>query len=51
MKEKYSFSVQKHSHEKIEEQFVSDIFTNIPYEHKKTGDPYIEPTVEDAQTI
>ena len=36
---------------KFEEQIVKDILNNVPYDHIKSEEPYVEPTVQDVQTI
>ena len=35
----------------FEREFAEDILNDKPYEHKKSGTPYVSPTVSDAATI
>ena len=36
---------------KFKEQIVIDILNNVPYDHVKTKQPYVEPTAQDAEKI
>ena len=51
VKEKYDFNEKPSLDDKFEEQIVIDILNNIPYDHVETEEPYVEPTVQDAETI
>ena len=51
VKEKYDFNEKSSVDDKFEEQIVMDILNNVPYDHVETEEPYVEPTVQDAETI
>ena len=51
VKEKYGFNEKPSLDDKFEEQIVMDILNNVPYDHAETEEPYVEPTVQDAETI
>ena len=51
IEEKYSFLEQKDTHGKSEEHIANDILNIVLYNYKKTDEPYIEPTVDDALKI
>ena len=51
VKEKYNLDEKPSVDDKFEEQIIMDILNNVWYDHIKTGEPYVEPTVQDAQTI
>ena len=51
VKEKYNLDEKPSVDDKFEEQIVMDILNNVWYDHIKTEEPYVEPTVQDAQTI
>ena len=50
-KEKYDFDEKSSFDDKFEEQIAMDIINNVPYDHIKTEEPYVEPIVQDVQTI
>ena len=49
--QKYNFVEQKNNHEKVEAEIVSDIINDVPYEHVKTDQEYVQQTADDVQTI
>ena len=51
IKQKCNFIEQKADNEKAEAEIVKDVINDVPYEHIKTDQQYIELTVDDAQTI
>ena len=51
VKEKYNLDEKPSVDDKFEEQIVMDILNNVWYDHIKTEELYVEPTVQDAQTI
>ena len=51
VKEKYSLDKKPSVDDKFEEKIVMDILNNVWYDHIKTEELYVEPTVQDAQTI
>ena len=51
MKEKYNFDEKASVDDKFEHQIVMDILNKVSYDHIKTVELYVEPTVQDAQTI
>ena len=51
IKQKYNFVEQKNDHEKVEAEIVSDIIKDVPYEHIKTDQEYVQQTADDVQTI
>ena len=51
VKEKYDFDEKPSVDDKYEEQIVMDILNNVLYDHIKTEEPYVELTVQDAETI
>ena len=50
-KEKYDFDEKSSFDDKFEEQIAMDILNNVPYDHIKTEETYIELIVQDVQTI
>ena len=48
---KYNFVEQKNIHEKVEAEIVSDIINDVPYEHIKTDQEYVQQTADDVETI
>ena len=48
---KFDFDKKPIVDDKFVEQIVMDILDHALYDHIKTEEPYIEPTVQDAQTI
>ena len=51
VKEKYDFDEKPSVDDKFEEQIVMEMLNNAPYDHIKTEELYVEPTVQDAETI
>ena len=51
VKEKYNFDEKPSADDKFEEQIFMDLLENVPYDHIKTEEPYIDPTPQDVQTI
>ena len=51
VKKKFDFDKKPIVDDKFVEQIVMDILDHALYDHIKTEEPYIEPTVQDAQTI
>ena len=51
MKEKYDFDEKPSDDDICEEQIVIDILNNLPYDHIKAEEPYVELAVQDAETI
>ena len=51
VKKKFDFDKKSIADDKFVEQIVMDILGHVLYDHIKTEEPYIEPTVQDAQTI
>ena len=51
VKEKYDFDEKPSVDDKFEEQIVLDILNNVPYDHIKAEKSYVEPTVQDVETI
>ena len=51
IKEKYNFYEKPSVDDKLEEQIVMDILNNIPQDHVKTEESYVEPTAQDAERI
>ena len=51
VKEKYDFDEKPSDDDICEEQIVIDILNNLPYDHIKTEEPYVELAVQDAETI
>ena len=51
VKKKIDFDKKPIVDDKFVEQIVIDILDHVLYDHIKTEEPYIEPTVPDAQTI
>ena len=51
VKEKYNFDEKPSADDKFEEQIFMDLLENVPYDHIKTEEPYIDPTAQDVQTI
>ena len=51
VKEKYKLDEKPSVDDKFEDQIVMDILNNVWYDHIKTEELYVEPTVQDAQTI
>ena len=49
--QKYNFVEQKNNHEKAEAEIVSDIINDVPYEHIKTDQEYVQQTADDVETI
>ena len=49
--EKYDFDEKPSVDDKFEEQIVTNILDDVPYDHIKTEELYTEPTVQDAQTM
>ena len=49
--EKYDFDEKPSVDDKFEEQIVTNILDDVPYDHIKTEELYTEPTVQDAQTV
>ena len=49
--QKYNFVEQKNNHEKLEAEIVSDIINDVPYEHIKTDQEYVQQTADDVETI
>ena len=47
VKEKYNLDEKPSVDDKFEEQIVMDILNNVWYDHIKTEEPYVEPTVQD----
>ena len=44
VKEKYNFDEKPSADDKFEEQIFVDLLENVPYDHIKTEEPYIDPT-------
>ena len=51
VKEIYDFDEKPSVDDKFQEQIVVGILINVLYDHIKTEESYVEPTVQDAQTI
>ena len=51
VKEKYDFDEKPSADDKFEEQIVVNILNSVQYDQIKTEKPYLEPALQDAQTI
>ena len=51
VKEKYDFDEKPSADDKFEEQVVVNILNSVQYDQIKTEKPYLEPALQDAQTI
>ena len=51
VKEKYEFDEKPSADNKFEEQIVVNILNSVQYDQIKTEKPYLEPALQDAQTI
>ena len=47
----HDFDEKSSFDDKFEEQIAMDILNNVPYDHIKTEEPYVETIVQDVQTI
>ena len=48
---KYNSVEQKNNHEKVEAEIVSDIINDVPYEHIKTDQEYVQQTADDVKQL
>ena len=51
VKENYDFDEKPGAEDKFEEQIVMDIINKVPYNHIKTEELYVEPTVQGTEKI